>query len=181
MRLRRILASTAIALAIALGASHGAALEPPMSEAQMTAKATAIARVEVERVECLGPPEQEGSWEVTRYRATLRRIEALKGATPERFELLFAEIDAGDDIAHSVVLEPGWRGRVFLVGGPSDFSFVEWNGAISDPESRPRELPRCGGCGGCGLPARGGGEAWVLAAAALLALRASRRGRRRLR
>jgi hypothetical protein len=68
-----------IARALLIGNARAAALEPPASEQEMTAKTSVVVRVEVESVECLGLPEQEGDWEVTRYRATLRRIEALKG------------------------------------------------------------------------------------------------------
>jgi hypothetical protein len=174
----RSLSAFAIAVALWLHAASALALEPPASEAQMTEAAQAIARVEVERVVCLGPTKQEGDWEVTRYRATMRRIETIKGSVPERFELAFAEVDAGDDIQHSIVFQPGWRGRVFLAGTAPSFSLVEWNGAISDPTRSRGELPSCGGgCAGCAThPRQDDSRARALALA--LALVIASRGRR---
>jgi hypothetical protein len=167
-----------LVLAFCLRAASAQALDPGASEAELNERATVIARVEVERVVCTGPTEREGDWKVTRYRATMRRIETIKGEAPERFELLFAEVDSGDDIQRSVSFEPGWRGRVFLVGTAPDFALVKWNGAISDP-GRPRgELPSCGGgCAGCVLhPPRATDPSAIALAAALMAIALRRRG-----
>ena len=70
----RTLVLFALLVAVLSSAASAPALTPPASEEQMTRDATVIVRVEVEGVVCLGPTEREGDWDVTRYRATMRRI-----------------------------------------------------------------------------------------------------------